>query len=112
MLTTLVTTLGIIAGGITMNPVVLGSISGVGIVAQSYVAKSGMADRSSKCKYAHVSYEKALSLIKSHLRGAPYDENTLITELRLLDEIIVDECPPLGKITTKYSKKYPQITPR
>ena len=47
-----------------------------------------------------------LSLIKSHLRGLPYDEHALLTELRVIDEIVVEQCPPigaLGKIAKKYS---------
>ena len=108
IVTTLVTTVGVVAGGVTMNPIILGCVSGAGILAQSYVTKSGIGGRVSKCKSAYVSYEKILSLIKSHLRGAPYEEHALLTELRLIDEIVVEQCPPLGKITDRYSKKFPK----
>ena len=77
MVTTLVTTIGVVAGDVTMNPIVLGCVSGAGILAQSYVMKSGIGGMVSRCKYAYVTYEKVLSLIKSHLRGAPYEEHTL-----------------------------------
>ena len=75
------------------------------------MAKSGISGRASKCKYAYITYEKVLFLIRSHLRGVPYDERALLTELRVIDEIVVEQCPPLGKITKKYSKRYPKVPP-
>ena len=46
-----------------------------------------------------------LALVKSHLRGALYDEHALLTELRFVDKIVATQCPPLGKITRKYGSK-------
>ena len=106
MATIALTSIGVIAGATTLNPIILGSISGTGILVQGYVTKSNIASNVSKCKYAYTSYEKMLSLIKSHLRGVPYDESTLLTELRLIDEIVAEQCPPLGKIQNKYSRVY------
>ena len=105
MVTILLTSIGVIAGGATMNPIILGCITGTGVLVQSYMTKSGMNGRVSRCKYAYVSYKMLLSLIKSHLRGAPYDKQALLTELRLIDEIVAEQCPPLGKITRKYDLK-------
>ena len=59
----LTTSIGVVAGGVTMNPIVLGCISGAGILAQSYMAKSGISHRASKCTYAYVAYGKVLSRI-------------------------------------------------
>ena len=105
----LTTTVGVVAGGITMNPIVLGCIGGAGILAQSYLAKSDINNRVNRFEHAYITYEKVLSLIKSHLRGLPYDESSLLTELRVIDEIVVEQCPPLGSLSNankRYSKKY------
>ena len=105
----LTTTIGVVAGGITMNPIVLGCIGGAGILAQSYMAKSDINNRAIRCKHAYVTYERVLSLIKNHLRGLPYDESSLLTELRVIDEIVVEQCPPLGSLSRaikRYSRKY------
>ena len=106
MLSLTLTTVGIIVGGITINPIILGCVSGPGIVLQGYIAKSGLDGKVNRCKYAYISYEKTLTLIKSHLRGVPYDENALLTELKLIDDFVIDHCPPLGKIVRKYDTVY------
>ena len=80
------TSIGVIAGGITLNPIILGTISGLGIIAHTVIAHHNVSNRASQCKYAYITYEKVLSLIKSHLRGVPYNEHALLTELRVVDE--------------------------
>ena len=102
MISLTLTSVGVIVGGITINPIILGCISGPGIILQGYIARSGFDGRGSRCKYAYVSYEKTLTLIKSCLNGVPYDEHMLLTELKLIDDFVVDNCPPLRKITKNY----------
>ena len=97
MLAMYLTRIGVIAGSVTMNPIIIGCISGVGIMMQGYIAKSDLGTRIGKCKSVYTSYGKVVALLRSLLRGAPYEEQALLAELRLLDEIIAsssDHPPP------------------
>ena len=105
MTTIFLTTVGVIAGGVTLNPIVLGCVSGAGILVQGYTTKSNIDNNVSNCKYAYISYDKVLTLIKSHLRGVPYDEHALLTEPRLIDEIVAEQCPPVRRVTAKITVK-------
>ena len=49
-------------------------------------------------KFANQSYEKVLIQLRSHLRGAPYDN--------ILDDIVTDLCPPINGMSKRYGKLY------
>ena len=52
-------------------------------------------------KFAYTSYTKTLVQLRSCLRGAQFDRETFINEMRLLDDVIIDQCP----LITKFEKK-------
>ena len=68
------TTLGTIVGAVTVNPIILGSIAGPGILIQAYLTKADMSNKVNQCKFAYTTYQKTLTELRSYLRGAPYDE--------------------------------------
>ena len=98
------TTVGAILGGVTLNPIILGSLTGCGIMIQAYLTKSDLNRRVDRCKFAFTSYEKVLVQLKSFLRGLPYDESNFLTDLKVLDDIIIDQCPSADKYYDKYNK--------
>ena len=98
------TTVGAILGGVTLNPIILGSLTGSGIMIQAYLTKSDLNRRVDRCKFAFTSYEKVLVQLKSFLRGLPYDENMFLSDLKILDDIIIDSCPSVDKYFERYSK--------
>ena len=100
------TTVGAIVGGITLNPIILGSLTGSGIMIQAYLTKSDLNKRVDRCKFAFASYERVLVQLKSFLRGLPYDESNFLTDLKVLDEIIIDLCPSIDKYSDKYDKVF------
>ena len=100
------TTVGAIVGGITLNPIILGSLTGSGIMIQAYLTKSDLNKRVDRCKFAFTSYEKVLVQLKSFLRGLPYDECNFLTDLKVLDDIIIDQCPSIEKYFDKYDKVF------
>ena len=51
MISLSLTSIGVIVGGITINPIILGCISGPGIILQGYIAKNGLDGRVSKCNH-------------------------------------------------------------
>ena len=100
------TTVGAILGGVTLNPIILGSLTGCGIMIQAYLTKSDLNRRVDRCKFAFASYERVLVQLKSFLRGLPYDESNFLTDLKVLDEIIIDLCPSVDKYSDKYDKVF------
>ena len=98
------TSLGVIIGSITLCPIILGSISGSGILIQSYLTKSDLNKRADRCRFAYTSYDKILIQIKSYLRGLPYNESIFLSDIKVLDETISDLCPGIQKYIIKYDK--------
>ena len=98
------TTVGSIAGSITLNPIILGSLVGSGIIIQAYLTKSDLNKRVDRCKFAYMSYEKVLVQLKSFLRGLDYDEKVFLSDVKVIDDIIIDSCPSIDKYSEKYSK--------
>ena len=97
------TTIGAIVGGITLNPIVLGVLSGSGIMVQAYLTKSNLNKRVDRCRFAYTSYEKILVQLKSFLRGLPYDENIFLSDIKIIDDIVIDQCPSIDKYFDKYN---------
>ena len=60
---------GVLAGGATLNPVVLGVISGLGLVMKTIQEAKNRGKKIEKAKFAFTNYEKALSNLKFALRG-------------------------------------------
>ena len=97
---------GSIAGGVTANPIVLGCISGPGVLIQTYLVKSDISKKVEMCKFAYVSYGGIITQLRSFLRGLPYDEATFLSEVRVIDDIVCDLCPPINGMSDKYDKNY------
>ena len=100
------TSIGAIVGGVTLNPIILGSLTASGIMIQAYLTKSDLHKRVDMCKLAFTTYEKVLVQLKNFLRGLPYHETNFLTDLKVLDDIIIDQCPLVEKYIVKYNKIY------
>ena len=100
------TSTGVIVGSITLNPVILGSISGSGILLQGFLKMKNYDRKIEMCKFAYTSYQKILNKIRSYLRGEPYDIMDLFFETQLLDDQVTDLCPLVEKFKSKYKKIY------
>ena len=103
------TTVGAVVGGVTLNPIILGSLTGSGIMIQAYLTKSNLNRRVDRCRFAFTSYERVLVQLKSFLRGLPYDESNFLTDLKVLDDIVIDQCPSADKYYDKYNKIFINI---
>ena len=100
------TVTGTITGSVTLNPIIGGSIVGAGVLIQGYLAKSDITNKTSQCRLAYTTYEKLLIRIKSYLRGLDFDMTLLLSDIKSIDEMIVDQCPSADEFSKKYSKKY------
>ena len=59
--------IGGIAGSVTANPIILGCISGPGIVIQGYLTKKNISRKVEMSRYAYTSYKKVLIQLRSFL---------------------------------------------
>ena len=97
---------GTIAGGITLNPIILGTISGAGLVLKTVSEIKDYKKKIEMSKFAYTTYEKVLVDLRSSLRGNQFNHTAFIYEMRLIDEMIIDLCPFVDKFEKQYHKKY------
>ena len=96
--------IGTISGGLTMNPIVLGVINGVGILVTNFGKK--IKKKIEMTKIAFTTYEKVLVELRSALTGDEFDKDQFIDKMKVVDEMIIDQTPLADKFVKKYDKKY------
>jgi len=84
---------GTVAGSVTLNPIVLGTISGVGVILKTFSEAKNYKRKIEMCKFAYTSYEKILTDIRSFMRGLEFDDERFLDNIKVVDEIIIDMCP-------------------
>ena len=100
------TVAGTITGSVTLNPVVAGTVVGAGVIIQGYLAKTNLLQKIGKCRFAYTSYEKIMVQLRSFMRGIPYDENTFLSDIKIIDDMIINQCPSADEYSKKYNKKF------
>ena len=98
------TVVGTITGAVTLNPIIIGCLAGSGVIIQGYLTKSDLIQRVDRCRFAYTSYEKILVQLRNFMRGASYDENIFFSDVKLVDEIVIDNCPSVDSLYEKYKK--------
>ena len=76
---------GTIVGGVTLNPIPLGVISGTGLLLKTYSETKNF---------------KVLTHLRSFMRGLEYNDKEFLDFVKILDDIIIDMCP----LTDKFEK--------
>ena len=99
---------GTVVGGVTLNPIVLGTVSGAGLLLKTYSEAKNYKRKIEMCKFAYTTYEKVLTHLRSFMRGLEYNDKEFIDYVKVLDEIIIDLCPPNDKFENKYNKRFIQ----
>ena len=99
-------TIGTIAGGITLNPVVLGVINGAGIIVAGIGKKENAQRKIEMSKIAYTTYEKVLVELRSALRGDEWDKQEFVDRMKLIDEMIIDQTPLSDRFVSNYNKKF------
>ena len=97
---------GVLAGGATLNPIVLGVISGLGLVLKTIQEAKNRGKKIEKAKFAFTNYEKALSNLKFALRGGEFDQRKFLVEMETLDGIVIDFGLNQEKFEKKFKKKW------
>ena len=99
-------TAGSIAGGATMNPVILGVISGAGVILKTALEMKNLPQKIEQAKFAFTSYAKVLADLRSFMRGEVYHKEDFLMKLKTLDEIVIDLSLNWEKFLVKYKKTF------
>ena len=98
--------IGTISGGLTMNPIILGVINGVGILLINFGKMKNYKKKIEMTKIAFTTYEKVLVELRSALRGDEFDKDQFIDKMKVVDAMIIDQTPLPDKYVKQYDKKY------
>ena len=97
---------GTVTGSVTLNPIVLGTISGAGLILKTYSEAKNYKRKIEMCKFAYTSYEKILTDLRSFLRGLEFNDKQFLDFIKVVDDIIIDMCPLYDKFEDKYNKLF------
>ena len=92
--------IGAVAGCLTLNPAILGIISGAGLALKTFSETKDYKHKIEMSKFAYTTYQKVLLDLRTALRGGSFNKNDLIKELNILDDTITD----FGPLVTKFEK--------
>ena len=98
--------IGTIAGGITLNPIILGSINGAGIIVAGIGKKKNFKRKIEMTRIAYTNYAKILVELRSALRGDEWNKQEFIDRISVIDKMIIDQTPMVDKYSKKYKKKF------
>ena len=93
---------GAVAGGLTLQPAILGSISGAGLSLKTFSETKDYKRKIEMSKFAYTTYQKVLLDLRTALRGGSFDKNDFLKDLNILDDTITNFCP----LVTKFEKQY------
>ena len=98
--------IGTIAGGITLNPVVLGVVNGAGVVVAGIGKKKNYKRKIEMSRIAFTTYEKVLVELRAALRSDEFNKQEFIDRMKLIDEMIIDQTPIADRFAKKYNRKF------
>ena len=98
--------IGAIAGGVTMNPIVLGVISGVGLIVKTASEMKNLKSKIEMSKFAFTTYEKTLSDLRFALRGGNFDRTEFLSSMEAIDGIVIDLGLDWEKFENKWKEKF------
>ena len=97
--------IGAIAGGLTLQPAILGSISGAGLTLKTFSETEDYKRKIETSKFAYTTYQKVLLDLRTALRGGSFDKNDFLKELNILDDTVIDFFPLVTKVEKQYGKQ-------
>ena len=99
-----------IAGGITLNPVVMATLTGVGLFLKAVASLKKFDKKMERANLARIEYQKILDEIRFYLRGEDFDEKVFLDSLKMKDNFITDHCMEIPlSVQRKYDKKFAQL---
>ena len=99
-----------IAGGITLNPAVMATLTGFGLLLKAVASIKNYDKKMERANLARVEYQKILDEIRFYLRGEDFNEKTFLDSLNMKDDFITDRCMEIPlSVQRKYNKKFAQL---
>ena len=98
--------IGRVAGGITANPIIIGTVTGAGVLLKTFCETKNYKRKIEMSKYAYTTYQKILADLKTSLRGGPFNKQDFLKEVNILDDTIIDFWPSVTKFEKQYGKKF------
>jgi len=96
-----------VAGGITLNPAVMATLTGVGLFLKAVASLKKHDKKTEKADFARIEYQKILDEIRFYLRGEAFDEKGFLDKLKRIDIFVTDHCMEIPlSISEKYDKKF------
>ena len=92
------------AGAVTLNPVILGTITGAGLLLKTTSEIKQYSNKIAMFKIGLSTYEKTLIDLRSFLRGKEYSREDFIFKLNLVDGDMADLYSIPEKVLKKYKK--------
>ena len=96
-LSVLLTIVRIITGGITLNPIILRTLTTAGILLKSYHELKNIKRKTDLLKFSVTSYEKVLTNLREVMRGGEWNYKEFIHDMKILDQEILDLSTPSSK---------------
>ena len=96
-----------VAGGITLNPVVIATLTGVGLTLKAVASLKKYDKKTEQANVARIEYQKILDEIRFYLRAEAFDEKVFLDRLKMIDNFVTDHCmeiPP--SISKTYEKTF------
>ena len=100
---------GATAGGVTLNPIILGVLTTIGVIAKVLSNFKKYDKKVESTKYAVTTYKKVLDELRMYLRGGKemYNHEDFVKSMKIIDDTIVDNCPEVEAYWgTKYKRKH------
>ena len=99
-----------VAGGITLNPVVMATLTGVGLILKAVASLKKYDKKMERANFARIEYQKILVEIRFYLRGEVFDEKAFLDSLKMKDNFVTDHCMEIPlSVQRKYEKKFAQL---
>ena len=98
--------IGTVSGAATMNPIILGVISGLGLVLKTAMEMKNLKSKVEMAKFAFTTYEKTLSDLRFALRGGNFNRTEFLSSMEAIDGIVIDLGLDLEKFENEWKKKF------
>ena len=89
-----------------MNPIVLGVISGLGLIVKTAMEMKNLKSKIEMAKFAFTTYKKTLSDLRFALRGGNYDQTEFLSSMEAIDGIVIDLGLDLEKFESEWKMNF------
>ena len=99
-----------VAGGITLNPAVMATLTGVGLILKAVASLKKYDKKTEQANFARIEYQKILVEIRFYLRGEAFNDKVFLDRLKMIDNFVTDHCMEIPlSVQREYEKKFAQL---